>query len=117
MTGLGPAVLVVAWRAALQAFSPLHQVDVTLPTVQTVSVTTTPALATRGVTSFAKHGGGVAKVTEKERGYLLSLWCSLMKTKRRLCVYVCSSNLSEQVSTQLLPCLKNPDLQSTHCTL
>lgn len=71
MTGLGPAVLVEAWGAALQAPSPLSQVDVVLPTAQTVSATSTPALATGGVTSVTHHGGGVAKVTEKERGCLV----------------------------------------------
>lgn len=73
MTGLGTAAMVVAGRAALQAPSPLPQVDIAIPTAQTVSVTTTPTLATRGVTSLANHGGGVAKVTEKRRGYLVSL--------------------------------------------
>lgn len=63
VTGLGPSVLVVVWRAALKALSLLPQVDVALPTEQTVSVTTTPTLGTRGVTSLTDHGGGVAKVT------------------------------------------------------
>lgn len=71
MTGLGLAVLVVAWGAAPQAPSPLPQVDVVLPTAQTVSVTSTPTLATGGVTSVTHHGGGVAKVTERERGCLV----------------------------------------------
>lgn len=71
MAGLGRA-LVVAWRADLQAPSRLPEVDVVLPTAQTVSVTTTPTLAARGVTSLANHGGRVAKVTGKER--VISVW-------------------------------------------
>lgn len=71
MTGLRPAVLVVVWRAALQALSPLLHIYIVLPTAQTVSVTTTPTLSTRGVTSLANHAGGVAKVAEKERGCLV----------------------------------------------
>lgn len=71
MTGFGPTVLVVAWRAALQALPPLPQVDVVLPTAQTVSVTRTPTLAAGGVTPLANHRGGVAKVTEKQRGCLV----------------------------------------------
>lgn len=61
--GLGPAVQVEARRAALQALSPLPQVDVTRPTAQAVFVTRTPAPATRGVASLTNHGVGVAKVT------------------------------------------------------
>lgn len=71
VTGLRLDVLVEAWRAALQALSPLPHVDVVLSTAQTVSVTATPAVSTRGVTLLANHGGGVAKVTEKEGGGLV----------------------------------------------
>lgn len=88
MTGVGVAVFVVAWRAALQALSRLPQVDVVVPTAQTVSVTTTPTLVARGVTLVTNHGAGVAKVTEKERGYLFVLLFSVMKKERRLvCVF------------------------------
>ena len=73
VTVVGPFLLVVGWRAALQALSPLPQVDVVLPTTQTVPVTTTRTLATGGVAALADHRGGVAKVTEKESGYLFSL--------------------------------------------
>lgn len=86
VTSLRPAVWEVAWRAALEALSPLPQVEVVLPTVQTVFVTTTPTLVTRWVTSITNHGGGIAKVTEKERGCLV---CFLIKKgKETLCVCV-----------------------------
>ena len=68
MTGLRQGVLVVAWRASAQALPLLPQVDVVLPTAQTVSVTMTPTPVAGGVTSLAHHGGSVAKVTEKEKG-------------------------------------------------
>lgn len=70
-TGLGMAVFVEARRAALHALSPLPHEHKVLPTAQTLPVATTPALVTRGVTSLASHGGGVAIVTEKKGGSLL----------------------------------------------
>lgn len=117
--GLGPAVQVEARRAALQALSPLPQVDVTRPTAQAVFVTRTPAPATRGVASLTNHGVGVAKVTdrERERGHQFSLLVSAEEKENAILCVCVFFNLSEQVSTQLLPCLKNPDLQSTHCKL
>ena len=76
---LGPAVLVVAMRATVQALSPLPQVDVASPTSQTVSVTRTRTPAARGITAPAHPGVGVAKVPEKEREYLFSLRLSSTK--------------------------------------
>lgn len=55
-------------RAVLQALSPMLHVDIVLVTAKTVSVTVTPTPVTRGVTLIANHGGGVAIMTEKERG-------------------------------------------------
>lgn len=66
MTGLGPSVFIVAWRASLQTLPPLSQVYIAVTTTQTVSVTTTPTLATRGVTVLTSHGGGVAEITERD---------------------------------------------------
>ena len=121
VTGLGPAVMVVAWRAAPQALSRMPQVDVPIPTAPTISVTRTPTLATRGVTALASHVAEVAIVTKKEKGCFVNFFMFFNEKGERsrcdVCVSVGSSNLSKQVSTQLLPCLKNPSLQTSHCTL
>lgn len=70
-TVVGPCVMVVGLRAALQATSPLPQVDIVLPTTQAVSASTTPTLATRGVTALTNPGGGVAEVTLRREGICL----------------------------------------------
>lgn len=82
VTGLRPSVFIVAWRASLQALSPLAQVYITVTAAQTVSVTTTPTLATRRVTVIASHGGGVAEITGKQNAYLFSFPCSFMNESR-----------------------------------
>lgn len=65
VTCLGLEVLVEALRAAPQALTPLPHEDKVLSTAQAVSVPRTHAEVTGRVTALAKHGGGVAKVTEK----------------------------------------------------
>lgn len=62
---LGLGVLVEALRAAPQALTPLPHEDKVLSTAQAVCVPRTHAEVTGRVTALAKHGGGVAKVTEK----------------------------------------------------
>lgn len=114
VAGLGRALLVVAWRAALQALSPLPQVDVLIPTAQTVPVAATPTLAASGVTAIANHGRGVSKVTAEQSWFTFQCICMNKEGRAGEYVYV---YLSEQTSTQPPPCLKNPGLQSTHCTL
>lgn len=70
-TGHRFAVLVEAWRTSLQTLSPPLHEDEFLSTAQTIPVATTPTLVARGVTSLTSHGGGVAKVTEKDGRCLL----------------------------------------------
>lgn len=65
VTCLGVEVLVEALRAAPQALTPLSHEDKVLSTVQAVSAPRTHTQVTGRVTALAKHGGGVAKVTEK----------------------------------------------------
>lgn len=71
-TGLGPAVFVVIRRAAVQAPSPLPQVQEALPTAQTFPAATTRTLAAGGVTALTNPAGGVAEVTDREREGSLS---------------------------------------------
>lgn len=66
VTCLRLAILVEARRAGSLALSPVPHEDVVISTAQTVCMTTTPAVLTRGVTSLTDHGGGVAKVTKEE---------------------------------------------------
>lgn len=93
VAGLGPAVLVVACRAALQALSLLLEVHMVPPAAQTICIPTTPALAARRVTVLANHGGFIAEVTEKREGYQLSLFFLAKGRERRLSVnqqvYLC----------------------------
>lgn len=63
VTGLGP-VFIVAGRTRLQTLPPLPQVHVAVATAQTVCVAATRTLAAGGVAALARHGGGVAEVTE-----------------------------------------------------
>lgn len=123
MTAHGMTDLVVSWRAALQALPPLLHVDIALSAAQTVSATTTLTLATGRVTALTHHGGCVAKVTEKEKEDICLLHgiCFIKgcETTPEICEhgFVFLPDPSEQVSTQVSPCLKNPGLQVTHSTL
>lgn len=110
VTVCGPDIFVVPWRAALQALPPWPHVHIALPTVQTVCVATAYTLAAGGVTSLTKHGGLVAKVAEIEGGLVFRVYYGDQER-----VFKMFSNLSEQVSTQLLACLKNPGLQVLQC--
>lgn len=110
MTVCGPVVFMVSWRAAPQTLSRLPHVHVALPAAQAMSVTTAYTLAAGGVTSLTKHGGQVAKVAEIERRQLFRT-----HSDDQIRVFEMFPNLSEQVLTQLLACLKNPGLQVVQC--
>lgn len=81
VTYLRLAVLVETWRAASLALAPVPQEDVVISTAQTVCMSTTPAVLTRGVTLLTDHGGGIAKVTKGRGGggNKFKMWCLLRR--------------------------------------